>query len=1479
MKIFETLLSSLNENVMTSVFFTYVHDVDLPTEREVLELSAAIQANRSIKTICLRQENIHSLNVKHLKIIMDALVANKSIETIDINNINFSKLTEESFQVWVDFLSTITLSGPMEISGNLAGLTLEKQQALNASASLLPQNFKLTDDGEAPEIFLERLAALMKILYVKSIDFNFPKSIESNLSVVLETANLIAKMDRLENIAVSKDDFSKLPPDLIIDFVEEITQNKQLHMIDLSGCRLFDYDITTLHTLAQYKSLRLFKTFYVPANLEECLDKKNWYARYILLKQATEGNRSSPCLPFKVSSAIALNVLVEFLGCCTSDRQYYVDLFVSEEGKWVDKKITANQLWELLKVRLQYNKNNIYINLKIYLKDLQERQILYAVENILKYYPNSAGGIDDIAGLPGKSEQFMSGILHLRLSSLQSTKHLIDWSKYQLHLSELRDLIPKYNLIPQVNLFMRTSLNGMYLDKEIPELDELRKNRVQIPSLIICNDDSMWLYGKDCESGALKIISLADVQLPENTLYDIPRNSNSNRDLSVSNSDIHDAVKKLLIPDGGTIDLSLHQFVERERIELFRLFLENCCWDSVTYIFDISDLNLSWDVMFPLLKEYSHMIILGDYASKYMASKNKEIPYEERLSLVQEIVVCDAYVDISDFQLEEQDRIKVLRLAIEINPEAVSNISEYQITSPQIRLELFLTGVQHNSELFYAMNEFELSALEGNLGKIFNAWESNTAFLEESDDIDMMEIGTIIKENVLPSLSLVFKNVWPRHSIWQSAIDRLMEYELEEDFDVIKMLNMAFWLIYTSVLANEKISSSPARLFDVQLTLKEIITYADPKMRYVLSNALMHVCANDNSFVVYKHLLDKGSVRTLLPAIFIALEIGKEPSLESRETLTDSAYNNILKKMSKSYKHGGNLRPCVAGIHSIFQAPELTIYEKIELTSNVLCSGPIGIQTTQWFLVQGLQLSGEMNAITPEQRAGGSIELAFHQVLVRIFNLSQESVKHYHNTFGQQNAKTALLTYYGKMLQLSVKDRDSMLKTLKKYVSTVLSLNSQDFYDMRYDTSHNRHLEAIFSKEPWLENPWRNGASERYDDFVERHNIVDKPCRIDLSDFLVNKVLKHQHLPGEYALLFKKYLSSPASRTAIVAELLVQQRGLTDKIDPRVKSICEVQLALIEACKYSGVNTKIQAALLKKIKVTINSVSDAKEFKNDLSMMIKHLLSANIKHKVLDTSRWRIVDTDNYWWLFMAGTFVEGSCQRVDGSPDLNKCLMGYVINGDYRMIAIVDDSTIIARCMVHLMDDPLKSKIVLFIEEAYPTNLSSVQRQVIEEFAIERAIDLGLTITNLEGSLESISYGYPLMRKPGGAPYVYCDATFGSAKDGEITIEGSQIVYDQAQYALTHLATIRNQCNSNFNYLAQAWQSGAISQITWQQQGLGYQPVSVTLKPSINHEQASSLLCLYQHYVNGQTVTWDYDTKKILLDSDAVVSQPKLLL
>ncbi|MGI9214712.1 MAG: hypothetical protein ACR2HS_03385, partial [Gammaproteobacteria bacterium] len=149
----------------------------------------------------------------------------------------------------------------------------------------------------------------------------------------------------------------------------------------------------------------------------------------------------------------------------------------------------------------------------------------------------------------------------------------------------------------------------------------------------------------------------------------------------------------------------------------------------------------------------------------------------------------------------------------------------------------------------------------------------------------------------------------------------------------------------------------------------------------------------------------------------------------------------------------------------------------------------------------------------------------------------------------------------------------------------------------------------------------------------------------------------------------------------------------------------------------------------------------------------------------------------------MVGTDVEGSCLRVDGDPSLNKCLMGYVMNGDYRMLAIQNDKGMtIARSIIHLLWDPIKQNSCLFMEEAYPFYITYMQEQALHQLAIKRAAYLGLSLMNLKGNMYSdvVNYDNPLIRMKGGlATWVYSDANYIEQEDGEFEIKNSKVLND----------------------------------------------------------------------------------------------------
>lgn len=171
------------------------------------------------------------------------------------------------------------------------------------------------------------------------------------------------------------------------------------------------------------------------------------------------------------------------------------------------------------------------------------------------------------------------------------------------------------------------------------------------------------------------------------------------------------------------------------------------------------------------------------------------------------------------------------------------------------------------------------------------------------------------------------------------------------------------------------------------------------------------------------------------------------------------------------------------------------------------------------------------------------------------------------------------------------------------------------------------------------------------------------------------------------------------------------------------------------------------------------------EFKVHVAGLIK-TLTTRLKTEVC------LGETDNWEDLFLSGTEVEGSCQRIDGDPDLNKCLPAYVMDGKIRMIAIKNaQGKLVARALLKILWDPTKAEFVLFQERAYPT--ATPFAKTLKDFSLKRAAELNLPLFSEEGmgrAARLVSLGSP-------APYEYEDACRTGITDGRYDIDVKQVL------------------------------------------------------------------------------------------------------
>ena len=134
---------------------------------------------------------------------------------------------------------------------------------------------------------------------------------------------------------------------------------------------------------------------------------------------------------------------------------------------------------------------------------------------------------------------------------------------------------------------------------------------------------------------------------------------------------------------------------------------------------------------------------------------------------------------------------------------------------------------------------------------------------------------------------------------------------------------------------------------------------------------------------------------------------------------------------------------------------------------------------------------------------------------------------------------------------------------------------------------------------------------------------------------------------------------------------------------------------------------------------------------------------------------------------------MTGSCQRVDGDPHLNKCLLAYVIDGKNRMLAIKDSSgKIQSRALFRMLWDPARQEPVLFLDRIYPSPCPPAYTEALNDLAKERARSLDLRLY-VQGTASDVS----IKSLGSRAPWEYEDAAAGVQQNGVFTIHNAQEV------------------------------------------------------------------------------------------------------
>ncbi len=355
-------------------------------------------------------------------------------------------------------------------------------------------------------------------------------------------------------------------------------------------------------------------------------------------------------------------------------------------------------------------------------------------------------------------------------------------------------------------------------------------------------------------------------------------------------------------------------------------------------------------------------------------------------------------------------------------------------------------------------------------------------------------------------------------------------------------------------------------------------------------------------------------------------------------------------------------------------------------------------------------------------------------------------------TFFGARSPGAIAIYVSRILTLAADDKESVLNELSSFVSQI---DNETFHSERYEDSE--HLNKIFVGRDELKRKWKEGASGLLKDYVKAEDESKTP--FVRAKEMIQQSAAHGHLP------------------------MAQLPGLAEKCGIEIKPGKTKPLKELDSLVVNLLESpeNLNGAALDKVATEVKKADPHSEFLND----IKELKKILAPKKKDEDKEWTIVDSDDPLDLFLSGTEVGGSCQRVNGDAKLNKALMGYVMDGKHRILTIKKENGEIAgRLILRLLAGTTESgeeEPVLFFERIYPESLQPTYREALKQFAIKRSDDLGLKLISKETKTDK---KYDRVAKSLGskAPFEYCDGA-GGIQSGPYQIADCYLIKEEPMF------------------------------------------------------------------------------------------------
>ena len=401
--------------------------------------------------------------------------------------------------------------------------------------------------------------------------------------------------------------------------------------------------------------------------------------------------------------------------------------------------------------------------------------------------------------------------------------------------------------------------------------------------------------------------------------------------------------------------------------------------------------------------------------------------------------------------------------------------------------------------------------------------------------------------------------------------------------------------------------------------------------------------------------------------------------------------------------------------------------------------------------IKGLVYSGNERKLFEKPFDELNLDSLLEDLFKKLFNIQnfpdftkklEDSILKFRNPWN-------VLIYASKMKTLP--EREVILALLKEYVESILNNNFKEF---RY-REKSKHLQTIFQdkelKRVWIEDEEMLVAK------------TDETKEFKFKDYVFIKLIADIHIQDLREKL-------PLLFSFLTEETIGGAGGALTEHEDLEREI----IRSIESNSLQNIDKLIEV---------LSKVEDFKTFAQDL----KELKRQTSKKETGETICTMVDEPEDY---ISIASETEG-CQRVDGDPRLNMGLIGYIVDGKNRIVAVKDKKTgkLIARSLLRLLWDKKEGKPALLLERMYPSTLNSQNRDAIIKMAIKKAHKMSLKLFSNQ-VVSGVVVDTTLDSIDSIAPFEYCDSSSG-------VIDGIHMTYGKYQVENLHIVNSRSDGDS----------------------------------------------------------------------------------